>query len=68
MRVAPKTSSPGKMEVRASLLGFKEKSHIVQLHFCSGPRHEYPQALNSQTCSPESMCFLPFMDESSPPH
>lgn len=57
MTVAPKTCSPCKMQVRASLLGFKEKSHILQLHFCSGPQHEYPQALDSKTCSLESMRF-----------
>lgn len=35
-------------------LGYKEKSHTLQLHFCSGSQQEYPQALSSQTRSLES--------------
>lgn len=55
MRGAPKTSSPCKVQVRASLLGFKEKSHILQLHIAldqPGPRRSKVGVSNSHPWMP----------------
>lgn len=50
----PQNIFPLQSEGQSIALGYKEKSHTLQLHFCSGPQQEYPQALSSQTCSLES--------------